>query len=285
MLNSERYNQALSALSTLGEFDQLTRQTLLDEEWRTQLALNALGVTQESPVSKIPGINQIVNPSYIARAEKPGDIFIEVAGMPKAMKTSLIRKAAQRLPLIRIKEAAREIKGQIKEADWSDLPGLGGYYAIYESFKHSRLAEFYLKMEERNRPKIIDRGILDCLPFLRSHFLLGRIKREPFTTINDFFRIPLSFNNSQLNNKHALVICLIAPKLSLEREGQRETPGDVMNLSFLSTLSEQYLRLYHELLSQPASFPFVCVDMSGSFDQNWRIFSQTLQTIISSFIP
>jgi len=285
VLNRERYNQALSALSTLGEFDPLTRQTLLDEEWHTQLALNALGITPESSVSIIPGINQIVNPPSTTRAEKPGDIFIEVAGIPKAMKTSLIRKAAQRLPLIRIKEVAREIKGQIKETDWSDLSGLGGYYAIYESFKHSRLAEYYLRMGGRNRPKIIDRGILDCLPFLRSHFLLGRIKREPFKTISDFFRIPLSSNNSQLTNKHALVICLITPKLSLEREGQRETPGDVMNLTFLSTLYGQYLRLYHELLSQPASFPFACIDMSGSFDQNWRIFNQTLKRIIASFIP
>ena len=88
MLDNERYNQAIE---TRKKFPGADLQLFLDEQYKTQLALNELGIDQTDSPSKAPHVGTLMmTPENILNLRIP--YAVEVLGMPHAGKTTMINR-------------------------------------------------------------------------------------------------------------------------------------------------------------------------------------------------
>lgn len=282
MLAPERYQQVIAALEQLHQsrigWNQCLKQTLMDEQLRTTYALARLDTKTFSEIF-LPQEQEL-------KPAAPEKIFIEIIGMPHAGKTPLSFRTSTDLGLDLIKENVPRAKALAKAGRESGLIPPADYYSTIEVLKSGLVAREILQTEDSKagKPKIIDRGGLDPLVFTRAQFLFGRLKGKTFQTQRDFFHLRLNLvKPEETEYRYGFVICLISPTLSLEREGPREEPGEIMNSRFLQIIYEQYLRLYQEL-QDDGRFPFICLDTSGDWDGNQRKFNQAVQEMINYFI-
>ena len=94
MLENWRFNRALEAYSKRAESDR--RQIFLDEEYRTQTALNQLGVKDNKSPSEIPHVGTLLMaPELIPNLRVP--YAVEVLGMPRSGKSTVIDRYLREL--------------------------------------------------------------------------------------------------------------------------------------------------------------------------------------------
>lgn len=283
MLSKERYNRALTSLVHLRQNEIGNRedsfQPLLDQHYLTQKALEGLGIKGSSiSLATLPRINTVVRPVGGSNEPKAATI-IEILGMPRTGKTTLIINAKKKFDLKVVEEQWRYIKGMLDRQGIYD-------FGIHEEIKLGRSSGVFLKILEKMETNknvkslLLDRGGMDAMVFLRAGFLSGKVSYEVFKVDEPFFRLPLTFNPDQSGFNQALILCLVPPEISLKREGPRKRPGRIMNQEFLSALYDQYLRFYYELLTTPHCNAFACLDLDKGIKSNKALFDKTIEEIL-----
>ncbi len=287
-LEHGRYNRALGShlhpkFAPIEVPDDLA--TYLEQEWITQNALDQLGVESNSAPCDIPGISQFhVKAQYIEQL--PDGFQIDVMGMPRAGKTSVLRRFnetseySQKVHFIPENVFPLSTDKDIKYK----VPGL------LQSMTQVRLVEIFefIDRYEDPKPLLLDRGVLDRVVFKRTMFQKGDV---PANGIRGGFKH--SLEEEIIDHPiGAVILCLARPEISLEREGMRDKPGYIMNEDFLAGLYEQYLRLYYELVSGTIGnadvlFDYdipvpivIALDMEGDEEANYKIFDTAMQQIL-----
>lgn len=286
MLENWRYNRALRAKAKTGE-DYL--DYFIAHEHQTQLALSGMGVRKEDAPNKIPYIDTILtDPDLITSLSKP--FVAEVIGMPRAGKTTSINKLLESLWISGIRhrvrfarESPRAIPDELGPVD----PGFD-----FLDLKHSHPLAFNIagyvitKMGAlRHIPEagdfdmlLQDRGLFDRRIFRRSLFVDGDIDplwMEFEDSIEQETEIP-PFPVG------AVILCVISPEESLQREGPRKEPGVVMNKRFLEILYEQYMRFHYEIITRQVAIPaYVCIDMECTPEKASLKFNNAMAQILN----
>ena len=131
---------------------------------------------------------------------------------------------------------------------------------------------------------IIERDWTD-IPFMRANLLSGRYRPKSYIRIkNDFVKNIEAYPMPA----HVVVNCLVKPEVSLGRETDVKPYPSVMQLPFLETLYEQYLRFHYEntkstFYGHPSSFIYASVDMSSETEwENIRSLERTINLAITS---
>lgn len=76
----------------------------------------------------------------------------------------------------------------------------------------------------------------------------------------------------------ALILCLAPPNISRERGSKKR---------FLNTLYEQYLRFHYEMINyqklsgNPRPITYVCLDFSGSPEENYTLLKNTVDAVLT----
>lgn len=250
---------------------------MFSEQYATEKALRALGITPSKPLSKLPRINEIIPPNIKIPLSPLKEI--EMAGMPKAGKTTTVSFLEQAgFPALYFYDLGSKAKKWV--ADYA--PEEFDYFLV-NIIKQGLLAKVFLQSPAPESGTIIfDQGELDILPFVRADFISGRIGGEKFWNFSRFLSLPLGFTEGQVKSQKAFILCLTPPETSLQREGPRSKPGRYMNPDFLEILLEQYLRLHYELLSGPRPFYYCCLDFTPpSLAENQELLKKTLENIFN----
>jgi len=293
LLENERYNRALKAaakLKVVSPGSSNLAQTLLEEQYVTQLALSELGMNVEELLCNLPSINTLLIPNKEPpkkRLDLP--LLIEVAGTPKSGKTTLITYAQKSFDIFPISERAAFVKRRTQQK-------LGKHwtYQAMEETKHLITVATSLmlsKLEKGHRAVVADRDMVDNLIFGRAYFVDGRLIPSTFSSNyhgdERIYSEPvggLEEVSTRPNHLYALILCLTTPKISLKREGFRFRPGRVMNKNFLGTLYEQYLRFHYQALKLNRNFPYACLDLSGkNLQENKKLFDSMISGILDYY--
>jgi hypothetical protein len=289
-LENERYQRALWANAQERPAEKRNLQTFLEEEWFTQCVLDRVGITPETPISKIPKIDKL---DYIQKwvDELPYDFVIEVAGMPMAGKETVINGGLESL-------WPRGTRNQIYYAGESarKMPEKYQRYKQEDPFLFTSLTEteFFLSSYKRiidsasgqalEVPVLSKRGVTDRIAFRRALFFEGEV--NPWFMDNEWF---WEYGFAPPYRTGAVILCLVKPETSLEREEKelgypREKPGPVMNINFLNLLFEQYLRLHYELpqriyhhqLTRGPLPIYIALNMEESKEECFEKFNRTM---------
>ena len=89
MIQTERYQQTLSALSLyhgLSQVDETTKWLLLDEHFSTQRALRRFGITEHVPPSAIPHIGEVFPPTVQLPEQQSNRIILMSSGCQTPVK-------------------------------------------------------------------------------------------------------------------------------------------------------------------------------------------------------
>jgi hypothetical protein len=74
------------------------------------------------------------------------------------------------------------------------------------------------------------------------------------------------------------ILCLIPPNVSRKRGSKKD---------FLDTLYEQHLRFHYEMINyqklsgNPCPITYVCLDFSGSPEENYTLLKNTVETVLA----
>jgi hypothetical protein len=115
----------------------------------------------------------------------------------------------------------------------------------------------------------------------RANMLVGRLDPGVGMPKSSLQSVKEGLDNIKKGNT-LLILLLTTPEESLRREGHRETPGRIMNPTFLSVLYEQYIRLHYEMLFYPKvyakdrPFFYACLDGSGDSHTTFRAIEKTM---------
>lgn len=284
MIDSERYQRTIEAAQRYSKTHAFSKDhfpILLDQQYRTVLALRNLGVRPDSPPENIPHLN------YLFRADMNPEnpTFISVIGIPNAFKTTSIAKVADVSDrnIVVVPERYRVIKNQL------DASG---------EFSFERLSEIALKQQSeddteasirayRSRSRIItifDRNWTD-IPMARAQLVFGMLDLPHLQRLEENFSRRLSVINKFENLM--IVIAFIRPETAISRQEEGEGPGRIMQIPFLQTLYEQYLRFYDELINngdgdKPRDVSFIAVD---STDTQSHALRDSLRTLFPNTEP
>jgi hypothetical protein len=286
MLDNERWWHAregyVSATREFRDSNILNRNDLgiyLSEQYKTQIALEKMGVTLMDPPSKLPN-----NPLG----------FVSVIGIPKADKTSTLSRMAEHSMgnYIMVSEDSAHIKNAF------DRMGI----FTFENFTHAleyqrmdKLNEVFNYVNEIagsnpvNTPLVLfDRDWID-IPMIRANFLVGRLSPTTYLTSEEIFRKNIEAYTKNVNV--GIVLGLIPPELSLLREGSRQMKGRIMQLPFLQVLYEQYVRFHYEMLNYKEiygtkrNFIYSCVDTSNmDWEKNVRSLEHAINVMSINFL-
>lgn len=275
MLNNERYNVALNSLGTLIENEKVlssreeNRSLLLDEQYRTQIALTKLGVNYTTSPRQVPMIDQLI----LGPKTKGQHTFISLIGMPNVGKTSTMIDLGTHEPdeYWLFGDAARRSFGHLKTNESLDFSRLTTTQALIRSradisyaldsiWFHSMLGEEIPEMRI-----IFERDIND-IAFFRANFLFGRIDAKTLSKVQEAFLEEL---DKYRGLDRTIVNCLVSRQTSLNRETEKRKHL-VVQEPFLTVLYEQYLRFHWEVLNfekvygMKPPFNYIAVDLSAS---------------------
>jgi hypothetical protein len=282
MLEKDRYNQALVALSQNAEnFDhEQAFARLLEEQYRTQIALNKLGVNHTTPVKEIKKINEVVllQNQLEEVQEKDQEVLIYIIGAPKTLKSTLGRSLSK-IGGLRINEQEISLSVQEETAGYakdalkrkSSNPNAFDHYSgiAYTQLILDAANEAISRKLLQSSPRIhlVIRGPFDTIPFQRANFLDGKINHR---TLDDHLNNVQKTMESQRNQRTGIIHLSCSPQESLRRnEEAGNDDGKVMNPNSLRILHEQYLRFHQEMIESGRvphlnlRVPYACVDMSG----------------------
>lgn len=262
MLENQQYRLAQRALVNLalhplhGEVGPDTFQGLLDEHYITYESLRYLGVESGAPPWVLPHINQLITPTSTKPTEvKP--LIIHTIGMPKTLKSILRDSLTGRAKYltfdrkkILIHQSQEEAAGPLyeiykriakEEVDF-------GSFALSQVLVNTIELEIFHKMVDpkiKRQVAILNRGAFDIFPFLRAHYLFGRLDEKKFSSAWENAIEGLK----PLNNFHnAVLVLLTTPIESLRRNLESNNgEGRVMNSKFLPILYDQYVRYFGDL--------------------------------------
>jgi len=278
MLDHERYGACIASLKYLIENQRvsnpdLNRERLLDEQYKTQVALQNLSVTHNTPPSGIPMIDEVIinpRPSHL-------DNYFSLIGMPNSGKTSTLLDLSTNQPDLYwvFGDTARRSFGMLKQRRvGTDFAKLTLAQEIRSNTDISFAADsiYVASMLNENPPitnVLFERDWTD-LPFFRANFLFGRIDVKILEKTEENFRENLSKFKGL---SRTIINCLLLPLTSKKREKEQREHLVVQD-KFLTVLYEQYLRFHYEMLNfkqvykQEPSFGYIAIDMSNKDPQN-----------------
>ncbi len=278
MLDNERWQQVNSGITKaitkeiIFPNDQITRNLHLIEQYKTQTALNSLGVNRETNPADLAGVNNFY-PLQQDPAENLG-FTISLIGMPNSGRTTTLGYIQQEYidelsinPLYEGFHIVPEFIGSIIQ----DLKA-------EEDFSYTNL---YLRQQIRSRliyKSIYEKDILPRvsvferdwtdLPFARANFMYGRHEGKVFRTFEETFLANLHKYNQSIR---IIVNTLISPEMSFSRETEDKPYHTIVKPEFLNLLYEQYLRFHYEAVNfekiygEPRPFIYACIDTEDSF--------------------
>jgi hypothetical protein len=286
MIQTERYQQTLSALSLyhgLSQVDETTRWLLLDEHFSTQRALKRFGITEHVLPSAIPHIGEVLPPTVQLPEQQSNRIIFDVIGMPNTGKTTLCTQFRQDHRCYLIPEQTKTAKRLVRQAH-SPQEVLSTQLRK-ETLYEEETFEIVYAVSHRElpwAPIISDRSVVDNRIFSRAFFLTGQL---PLSQKTGNFLLDVRKKLDYMVHGGQMIwieiVCLLSPQESYRREEQQNRDGRIMNIKFLEVLYEQYLRFHAESLFSPRSYWYVCLDMTNtSQEENQRLFEATIEEIL-----
>lgn len=276
MLDNERYNRAILANENYTKSD--LRQLFLEEEFKTQNSLRDLGIQKETTPSQVPHTGTILMaPELIPDLRIP--YAVEVLGMPRAGKTSLINRylidlwqRKERHKVTLVNEGARSIKEEYGDLRYSDpfsysmLGGTASFVGYIEKLQN---------VNQGMRVMISDRGQIDRSVFRRTLFSQGHV--DPKLMANeDEFRHGLENTPVQMGG---VILLMTRPETSLIRS---KKVGPVANMEFLPLLYEQYWRLHNEILKGRVPYRiYTCIDGEKDQEGVYERFKYAMDTALN----
>lgn len=279
MLENIRYLHVLDALSQYG--DASYKQLFLEEEYKTQTALQSLGVDEITRPSEVPHVGTLLmNPEAIGSLRIP--YAVEILGTPHAGKTTMLNRYLEELWLRDqrhrvgfVREGASEIKDEYGDLRYTD-PFM---YAMMASNK--TYVGYISAMKDINRGMrmvVTDRGQIDRRVWRRTLFSMGKV--NPTIQENEKeFMDGLENTPIQVGG----IIMLMARKdVSFEHIGGRGRTGPVTNDNFLGSLNEQYWRLHWDILNGEVPFRvYTCIDAEEDMDTVYGHFKYAMDNALN----
>jgi len=279
MLDRDRWwnsKRALINQRVYGIYNPDNLQILLDEQYRTQVALESLHINVSSKPSEIPMINVLAMPQGIIDLRYP--TTLSLIGMPRSGKSSSLKYFGDEEWAKTFGERAGEVK---------DVLDRTGQFSFETQTLWQRYLQYedYLSIIDKNEVNqdywvTFDRDWTD-VAMTRANILFGRL--DPAIGISKSSLQSAKEDLDKYKKGHTLVILLLTrPEESLKREGPRKSPGRIMNLPFLQVLYEQYLRFHYEMLfytktyGKNRPFFYACLDGSGDPYATYRMIEKTM---------
>ena len=235
------------------------------------MALQTLSSQNSKDLIKLAYRGNLTHMSKSPLPKKLDNLHLEISGMPKSYKTTLILSNVANLSIHRVsswfvQERASEIN---KRKD-----------PLLYSISLADLATKTLLTKKSHRVTFLDRGIYDQLAFLTTFYKLGIINKRKLTIASNFL-VELYGDKS-----HSIIICYCTPQTSLKREGLRRKRGYVMNDLFLSALSDSYKNLPETItkLRNEAglgNIPLPIVELNSNW--SWKEYSSLFGKTVGSY--
>jgi len=276
MLENWRYNQAIHASCKQEEKD--SQQIFLDEAYRTQLALQQLGIKESTHPSDVPHTGTILMaPELVENLRVP--YAVEVLGMPHAGKSTLINRYLKELwsrkerhKVALVEEGARTVKNQYRDLRYSNpfqyalLGGMSTFTSYINSLKNINSG---MKMI------ISDRGQIDRRVFRRALFSRGDVNPKIMLDEKDF-AYRLENTPVQIGG---VIMLMIRREESMKRS---KTVGPVTNTDSLLRLYEQYWRLHQEIIEGEIPFRiYTCIDAEGNKEDVYKRFKYAMDSALN----
>lgn len=269
MLENSRYNRGLEANSV--QKGAVARTLLLEEEYRTQLALERLHITGSPRPADVEGVGKQFIQSERIGGQMP--FAIEVLGMPRSGKTTLINRyvdefdsGSNSMQVCLVPEGADAIKALYKNLRitqpflYSVLAGASTYFG-YKSVLDN--------IENQSCVLISDRGLVDRRVFRRTLFSSGDVGPSVFQNESQFMDV---FEHTPLP-VGGVILMMIQPEIVLERGKE----GPVNSLDFLYRLYEQYWRFHSEALYNTFEWKtYVCIDAQQPEETVYQAFKKAI---------
>jgi len=255
MLENDRHGRAIEASNKCGKPN--SRDIFLDQEYLTQIAFEQLGVRDSISPSDVSHVGVLLmNPELVFGLRVP--YAVEVLGMPRAGKTTVINRYLQELwsrgerhKVTLVKEGARIIKQEFGGLRYSDpfqysmLGGTATFRGYIDSLRN---------VNSGMRLVISDRGQVDRRVFRRAYFSQGQVNPEIMADEEQFM---YGLENTPIQ-MGGVIILMIRPEETMRRN---EKPGPIVNMDFLPRLYEQYWRLHWEVLQGEVPYRITLVLM------------------------
>ena len=276
MLENWRYNRALE--SNYKQIASDSRQIYLDEEYRTQVALNQLGVKDNKSLSDIPHVGTLLmTPELIPNLRVP--YAVEVLGMPRSGKSTMIDRYLRELwsrnerhKVALVDEGARSVKQEYGDLRYSDplqysmLGGTATFMGYIDALRN---------INTGMQIAISDRGQIDRRVFRRTLFNQGNVNPRIMED-EDQFMYGLENTPIQIGG---IIMFMIRPDESMKRS---EKPGPVTNMDFLPRLYEQYWRLHQELLQDDIPYRiYTCIDAEKDEEEVYERFKYAMDSLLN----
>ena len=275
MLENWRYNRALEANAK--QVEAGAKEILLDEEYRTQLALEYLGIREDTTPSEAPKVGSLlVRPDLMANLRVP--YAVEVLGMPRAGKSTAINRylkelwlRGERYKLAFVEEGPRKIEPDYGDLRYSDpfhyslLGGTATFFGYIEALKN---------VNSGMRLVVSDRGQIDRRAFRRVLFGRGDVDPKVMEDEGEFM-YDLENTPVQIGG---VIMMMTRPEISFGRG----KPGPVANKDFLPRLYEQYWRLHGEILQGEVPYRiYACIDGEKDKEEVYERFKYAMDTALN----
>lgn len=277
MLENWRYRRALETKSKHSA--SISRDIFLEEEYRTQFALERLGIkninSSPSEAAKVGSL--FMSPELITDLRVP--YAVEVLGMPRAGKSTVINRYLEELwskeernQVVLVDEGARSIKQEFGDLRYSDpysylmLAGWATYVDYISSLRN---------LNSGMRMAVSDRGQIDRRVFRRVLFGRGDVNPEIMAD-EDLFMHRVENTPIQVGG---VIMMMIRPEESIRRSGKQ---GPVVNMDFLPRLYEQYWRLHWEILQGEVPYrTYTCIDAEKDEEKVYERFKYAMDTTLN----
>lgn len=187
---------------------------------------------------------------------------IEVAGMPRSYKTTLILKNTFDFRTNGlVADFIRERSSNVNKRNFPVQYSLTIANKTIESLLSQKLSQIYL----------LDRGIYDQLAFIYTFYKMKIINKKLVNAAAEYL---IGFFAGHING---LLVLHSNPEVSLEREGPRKKPGHVLNSEFLTELCDSYLAL-PKIITRArkeigfGDIPFPIIELDST--DKWESYSQ-----------
>lgn len=280
-LSNEGYNLVLLALKKLKPSDDgLTKDILLSEKHLIELILHKNQLETHTHLKDIPGINTIYNLSPLISGSSKGNFHIEIKGMPRSGKDTLISRidSIGHKKVICTKEPYTSIKDWKKNVPQDSLTQQ--HLQLAAMFGEFIAGEVIARTSNIENGAIIihNRGITDNPALNRAKLLYGEVP------IKDYYHPEEGWIFRSTMKMDAVIIFMQNPQVSISRSLLEETRSRRhVTKGFLTLLYEQYLREIVELRNKNQKNLLV-MDTSNDIETNFEFLRKNLSTIIGENI-
>jgi len=279
MLENPRFNESLPVSAKNEWHNPHYRQILLEQQFLTQRALEALGANRVTPPTSVAKVDRtFMVPERVMNLRTP--YAVEVLGMPGAGKTTMINRYLEELWLkdkrhkvALIREDTRDVKnkyGDLRYSDpflYSQLVGTANFIEYFNILKNT--ANSGMKMI------ISDRGQIDRRIFRRVFFSQGYVNPEIMAAEDEF---TYGMENT-LVQICGIIIFMVRPKVTMERI---KKSGPVVNMNFLPRMYEQLWRLHYEILQDEVPYRiYTCIDAEKDSEKVYERFKYAMDTTLN----